>query len=323
MAKRLSIIHADSGTISLPETASPRALEATAEVETGRREGHAGLAWGDSTLAAAKPSGSGSGGGKPGGGDGSGLMTTYTSGRLDGQAGYDIKINFSGTWTAPLQQAFIDAADFLSKIILGDVADVTAPRRFATDDITISAELSNIDGVGGVLGQAGPTVWRTANFLPAAGTMQFDIADAQTYLDSGNWLVIVFHEMMHTLGFGTMWDQMGLLSGSVAGGDLVFTGENANAAYLAEFAALAAADGFAYGVPVETDGGSGTAGGHWDETTFVNEVMTGYIDPTNFLSTMTVAALEDMGYDTYVDGVRAGDLVAPAPVNLFPGTLEA
>jgi hypothetical protein len=318
MAKRLSIIHADSGTITLPDSASPRALEATADVETGRRDGHGSIAWGEGAFAAAKGSG-GSGGGKPGGGGGDpGLYTTYTSGQANLKAGYDIQINFSGTWTVALQKAFIDASEYLSTVILGDVADVTAPRRFATDDITISASLKDIDGVNGIIGQAGPTVWRTANYLPAGGTMEFDIADAQAMLDEGNWLVVVFHEMMHTLGFGTMWANMGLLSGSVAEGDLVFTGENANAAYLAEFAN----DAFDYGVPVETDGGSGTAGGHWDEETFANEVMTGYIDPANFLSGMTIAALEDMGYDTYLNDItREGDLVGPTPVNPFPGTL--
>ena len=30
--------------------------------------------------------------------------------------------------------------------------------------------------------------------------------------------------------------------------------------------------------PVEQDGGSGTAGSHWDEETFGNELMTGYVN---------------------------------------------
>ena len=31
-------------------------------------------------------------------------------------------------------------------------------------------------------------------------------------------------------------------------------------------------------IAVEQDGGSGTAGSHWDEETFNNELMTGYIN---------------------------------------------
>lgn len=56
---------------------------------------------------------------------------------------------------------------------------------------------------------------------------------------------------------------------------------------------------------VETDGGAGTAGGHWDEETYFDELMTGYIgylngdgsyDNTNYLSDWSVASLADLGY---------------------------
>ena len=51
------------------------------------------------------------------------------------------------------------------------------------------------------------------------------------------------------------------------------------------------------GVPVELDGGSGTAGSHWDEETFGNELMTGYINAgENYISGMSAAAFKDMGY---------------------------
>lgn len=52
-------------------------------------------------------------------------------------------------------------------------------------------------------------------------------------------------------------------------------------------------------MPVEQDGGPGTRDSHWDEETFGNEIMTGYINNSdNYLSDMTVASLEDLGYDT-------------------------
>jgi hypothetical protein len=49
-------------------------------------------------------------------------------------------------------------------------------------------------------------------------------------------------------------------------------------------------------VPVEQDGGSGTACGHWDETCFKDELMTGFNTGILPLSRMTVATLEDIGY---------------------------
>ena len=50
-------------------------------------------------------------------------------------------------------------------------------------------------------------------------------------------------------------------------------------------------------MPLETSGRSGTAGAHWSESVFGNELMTEFIsevpDP---LSAVTVGALQDMGY---------------------------
>ena len=63
---------------------------------------------------------------------------------------------------------------------------------------------------------------------------------------------------------------------------------------LDEFIAMG---GSGSGIPVEQDGGSGTAGSHWDEETFGNELMTGYInDGDNPFSAMSAAAFRDMGY---------------------------
>ena len=257
--------------------------------------------------------GGGKGGGKPDKGGDPNLLTEYTSGNPDG-IGFNIRVEFSGTWTVALQQAFIDAADFISSLILGDVPDVLS-GPYAGDDITISATLTDIDGTGGVLGRAGPTVVRTSSGIPIEGIMEFDVADAEDYDGLGLFNDIVFHEMMHTLGFGSLWDYMGLTSGSIEDGDLVFTGQLANEVYASEFSGLNDADNFDFGVPIETDGLSGTAGGHWDDATFVNEIMTGYINESNYLSTMSIAALEDMGYDTVFDNpYDANDLTGAIPV---------
>ena len=42
------------------------------------------------------------------------------------------------------------------------------------DDIVISAELTAIDGTGGILGQAGPTSVRTGSYLPGAIDLEGD-----------------------------------------------------------------------------------------------------------------------------------------------------
>ena len=234
---------------------------------------------------AARPGGGGGGGGD-GGGSG-GVSTEYKSGSIDGALHYDIFIQFKGTgWTADLQSAFKNAADYFTTVITDDIGGGGRIGKVVVDDLYVTAEVKTIDGVGGILGQAGPTnVW-TANHLTAAGQMQFDVADAQTYLGEGLWDDIVTHELMHVLGIGSLWDfgMHDLVSGSQ------YTGENAVLAY------RDAIDDSASSIPVEDEGGSGTAGSHWDEESLGNELMTGYINDSNYLSKFSVMSLADLGY---------------------------
>ena len=225
----------------------------------------------------------GSGGGSSGGTTGGFIATPYTAGGA--ATNYNITIQFKGTWTEDLYNGFKAAADLLCKYITGDVKDVFS-RGKVIDDIVITAELKAIDGEGGILGQAGPTAIRSVGYLPATATMQFDIADASYYQSRDLWDDIVTHEMLHSIGFGTIWSYLGYVTGST------FTGPRAEEVY-------------GDPVPLEQTGGSGTAGSHWDEEIFRNELMTGYIgylDPEtgyaaeNFISNVTWASLEDLGY---------------------------
>lgn len=243
-------------------------------------------------------------------------ITTYTSGGPSASS-YNVVIEFVGTWTTDLQSAFTEAADYLSMLILADLPDSSVDGT-PIDDMLITATLEGIDGVGGVLGSAGPrNVRGDGTYLPVKGEMTFDSEDAQNQLGLGNWETIVLHEMMHALGFGTLWSLMGLTTGSVAGGDIRFTGINAVDVYQTEFPVIAGADsGSLLGIPVETEGGPGTAGGHWDEVLFNAEIMTGFVDAGGFVSLMTIASFEDMGYDTVFDNpYSATDLSGPIPTD--------
>ena len=238
--------------------------------------------------------------GPPGTGAVSAGTGTYVSGGA-AASGFNIELAFLGGWAAGLQDAFIASADWLSQLVTGDLQGFFHDGRWI-DDLRIEATLADIDGIGGVLGQAGPTLIRTSNLLPIEGLMQFDAADADRMQADGLWEDVVLHEMMHVLGFGTMWDEMGLLEAT--GDELRFTGNAAWRAYLDEFPSIAAADpGRDRGVPVETHGSAQTAGGHWDEAVFGDEMMTGYIARDAELSRMSVAALSDMGYATVADEI--------------------
>jgi len=220
---------------------------------------------------------------------------TYVSG-LDTPEGFNIEIVFNGEWTEELRQGFYDAAEYFSDIITGDLAN-----HNGIDDIQISASLTAIDGAGGYWGWGGTSALRPDSLLPSSGYMQFDSADLASMQSYGLWEDVILHEMAHALGFGTLWSSMGLIDNH--DGDLRFNGDNAIEAYNADFSQIAANDPLAaLGVPVETDGGSGTAGVHWDDATFGGELMTGQLNWTNVMSDMSIAALEDMGYETvYVD----------------------
>jgi hypothetical protein len=241
------------------------------------------------------------------------LMTTYTSGAV---GKYNVTVNFEGVssqstggWTSALQGTFVGAAERISKLIVGDVPPVVINGR-KIDDIHITATLAEIDGAGGILGQAGMTSVRAISMLPSTGLMRFDTADAQRYLGMGLFDEIVTHEMLHCIGYGTLWKAKGLVAGNN------FIGQHAVAAYNDLVDAYAAthngsttlANGtvlFKDLVPLETSGGAGTAGSHWSENVFNTEMMTGYLDtaPVNGtavapLSAMTMASLRDLGYMT-------------------------
>jgi len=240
------------------------------------------------------------GGAKPGGGGGGGgtSFAPYTSGPATASAGYNITIEFKGTWTQDLYNIFVSAADRLTSLIIGELADVTVyggkggPKT--VDDILITAELGNIDGLYGILGQAGPTAVRTSNSLPATATMKFDIVDVNA-MGLEVFADVVLHEMAHSLGFGSIWDRLGLVTNGL------YTGANA----VDEFLAMG---GSGAGIPVEQDGGAGTAGSHWDEETFNNELMTGYINEgENYFTPMSAASFADLGYTIRQDYANVAD----------------
>lgn len=215
------------------------------------------------------------------------VLSSYSSGRSAGLFNIDVQFSGSG-WTTQLQQAYITAVNRIEGIIQGDLPDVVVNiggKAVKVDDILITAQLASIDGVGGILGQAGPTAVRSAGYLPATATMKFDTADANWLLNNKLWDATVLHEMLHSVGFGSLWS----LDKLVVGGGYV--GANGEAAYKVLTGATALKP-----VPVETTGGAGTAGSHWSEAVFDTELMTGWIDNVDPLSALTASSLADLGY---------------------------
>ena len=217
---------------------------------------------------------------------------------------FTIDVRFLGGLTTAQRDAFDAAAARWSEIITGDLPDIVVAGS-VVDDVQIDAEGIAIDGPGSILGQAGPTRLRPGSFLPASGVMSFDSADLARMESDGSLVRVIIHEMGHVLGFGTIWDELGLRQGT-GGTNPTFTG----AAAMREFATLRGEPGLE-AVPVANVGGAGTRDSHWRETVFGNELMTGLLNAgVNPVSRMTVGAFQDMGYQVRIDA--ADDYALPS-----------
>jgi hypothetical protein len=240
---------------------------------------------------------------------------------------FTIEVQFLGGLTGAQERAFEQAADRWARVIVGDLPTVVLGGD-VIDDILILAQGVPIDGTGRILGQAGPTHVRSASansgaLLPVKGIMSFDTADLARMEDDGTLLDVITHEMGHVLGVGTVWEDKGLLK-DPRSPNPNFVG----AAAMDEHARLLGG-GAAVSVPVESTGGPGTADSHWRETVFHNELMSGFVGSAgNPLSRLTVASLQDLGYQVDLDAAepyelpdllelaRAGELVShTAPID--------
>lgn len=224
--------------------------------------------------------------------------------------GFDIILNYINAPTPSQQQAFENAEATWESLITGYQDTVLATT------LTIDVNLAPNDGPGGTLGSAGPTQARlTPNYVYAsAGSMNFDTADIAGLEASDELDDVIVHEMGHVLGIGTLWSSSALGSQFQGRQELYvsgsgqYTGANGVAAYNEEFSQAGAF------VPVELGGGPGTADGHWNEvdngaanTGIVSlitgqdlrfEIMTGWLNGPLFISNLTIASIQDIGYDT-------------------------
>lgn len=225
---------------------------------------------------------------------------------------FSIKVRFLGGLSPAQELVFEEAASRWSQIIIGDLPSVRVNGE-VIDDVLISAQGVLIDGEGGVLGRAGPRQVRFGSLLPATGIMQFDTEDLARLEGDGSLQNVIVHEMGHVLGLGTMWQDMGLLSGA---GTInpVFTGPNATK----EYNALLSCKSDATSVPVANTGGPGTRDGHWRESVFADELMTGFLNTgSNPLSRVTVGALDDMGYEVNFDAADCYHLPSATEVAML------
>ena len=222
---------------------------------------------------------------------------------------YNIDLRFFGPpMPDAAAAAFTAAAARISGSVVGDIPDVnvSSPVDLETgcgvtgvtlpvgsiDDVIIYASVAPIDGPGKVLAFSGPCFVRSGSLLTVIGVMKFDSDDIQSLITRGRLQDVIQHEMLHIVGIGTLWSAKGLLAGAKTA-DSRFTGALGIGACL-DLGGIPVCAG---SVPVENSGGAGTADGHWRESTFGNELMTGFINAgSNPYSSMSIQSLADLGY---------------------------
>jgi hypothetical protein len=253
---------------------------------------------------------------------------------------YNIDLKFlTPLPTADQQAAFLAARTRWQQIIVGDVTDfpqglpadgcgapsTSTPSLPAVpgpiDDIVIFAGIRPIDGSRNILAQAGPCLVRSTSGLTLMGIMIFDVDDIPLLEERAGLGDVATHEMAHVLGLGTLspWD---LLLVGAGGTDPYFTGSATRQAFAASQNPARPFTGNS--VPVENTGGAGTRDGHWRESVFANELMTGFYNAgPNPLSAVSAASLRDLGYvvddsrtEAFSLPLRLGGLRAGTPTGL-------
>jgi hypothetical protein len=211
---------------------------------------------------------------------------------------FTIHLRFLGGLDDGQCAAFAAAADRWTRVVVGELPGVLADGEYI-DDLLVLVQGVELDGPGGVVGQAGATLLRPASaegsaFLPAKGVMSFDVADLARLAADGTLVDVLTHELGHVLGFGTTWRHKALISGETS-----YNPTFAGAAAMAEYQALRGG-GRPRRVPVENTGGPGARCGHWREALFPHELMARATWATGTggmpLSRLTVASLADLGY---------------------------
>lgn len=212
-------------------------------------------------------------------------------------AGFEINVIYNDTPTAYEEAAFDQAAAVVEGFIIGRIEAV--PTNVQVFDI-----YANINTGAATLASAGPRTFHgTANYWYAtSGTLNLNPNFSSNLNNSGLLDEVVLHEMLHAIGHGTMWG----LNGVYTNNSYQYTGAHGVAAFNEEFG-----QSLTY-VPVEDQGGSGTANAHWNEgfsnaQTGITEaeapnrdmnqmLMTGWLDNDPFLSQTTIASFKDIGY---------------------------
>jgi len=236
--------------------------------------------------------------------DGSGFV--YNTTNVLSESVFRIQVDLSGSYSQDDAQLVESAKNVWQNII--------TERSQPSLDTDLHIALSFETMASNVLGYAYPTHYitnSTNHHIPIKGNMAFNTVNWEsqknTMKTNGQNVAFytILHEIGHILGIGTMWSLNNLLEND----QLKYSGTNALREYK-----ICKNDLSLTHIPLEDDGGSGTAYGHPEEGDENHnsryhdgklhpgldaELMTGYSEGSDVpepLSRITIGFLEDIGF---------------------------
>jgi Domain of unknown function (DUF4114) len=138
--------------------------------------------------------------------------TTALGDQLLNPEPFDIDLVFEDGFSDS-QQAIIESATrSVELMILQGLPDGVVDGQWV-DDLRIQLSIQDLDGAGGTLARSRVDVLRTdGTALPLQSITQFDRVDIAHLEQSGRLFNVMQHELLSAMGFGTLWEQNGLVA---------------------------------------------------------------------------------------------------------------
>ncbi|HEV7437748.1 MAG TPA: leishmanolysin-related zinc metalloendopeptidase [Pseudorhizobium sp.] len=192
-----------------------------------------------------------------------------------------------------IRDAVTQAINRWTSIIVGDLPSIERGGQ-TIDDLLINVSYEKLDegvrAVGGFDLENGIRSERDG-LLPFRGSLSINNTEFTEGTDVAELVGTLEHEIGHVLGFGLIWSRLGLVEGAGTRNPL-FVGEKSQKVY-GELLGSGPTK-----VPLGSDPDDRKGyDGHWNEQIFDNELMTTRHDPGKRLSRLTIASLEDAGYE--------------------------
>lgn len=254
-----------------------------------------------------------------------------------------VKLFDKNSWSSSVPEpykGYLDqAADRWEQFVRFNPAVVSSVKSFYPEWNGISLEFFSqfSDSVSGVIASCGPT--SGIDLMGDAvkfNSLQFEInvnSYYQNYFSPSDWVDIVAHELGHALGIGVFWDPYVTgITGGVAPSNNFLDGnayDNAQQAYNSITSTTRQK------IPLENEGGGGTASAHWEDdyrpstspgsmgvgyAGLSNELMVGYYSPgmQSIISDLSIKTLVDFGYEAVAEGFNEGVPILASGVGMVP-----